>query len=37
MSASAPYAEQATAYVLATLPGLANKVTLTRGDMITYK
>jgi nicotinamidase-related amidase len=37
MSASAPYAEQATAYVLATLPGLANKVTLTRGDMITYE
>ena len=36
MSASAPYAEQATAYVLATLPGLATKVTLTRGDMITY-
>lgn len=37
MSASLPYAEQATAYVLATLPGLANKLTLTRGDMITYK
>jgi len=37
MSASPPYAEQATADILSVLPGLAAKVTLTRGDMITYQ
>jgi nicotinamidase-related amidase len=36
MSATAPYAEQATAYLLTTAPVLSNNVTLTRGDMITY-
>jgi nicotinamidase-related amidase len=36
MSATAPYAEQATAYILTTAPVLSNNVTLTRGDMITY-
>ncbi|HEX4192450.1 MAG TPA: isochorismatase family protein [Stellaceae bacterium] len=36
MSASTPYAEQATAYILATAPVLSGNVTLTRGDMITY-
>lgn len=37
MSASPPYGEQATAWILANLPGSANKVTLTRGDMIAYQ
>jgi nicotinamidase-related amidase len=37
MSASAPYAEQATAYILTTAPVLSGNVTLTRGDMITYR
>ncbi|HEY3917707.1 MAG TPA: isochorismatase family protein [Stellaceae bacterium] len=37
MSAAPSYAEQATAWMLANLPGEANKVTLTRGDMITYQ
>ena len=37
LSAAPPYAEQATAYILSVLPGLAAKVTLTRGDMITYQ
>jgi nicotinamidase-related amidase len=36
MSATAPYAEQATAYILTTAPVLSGNVTLTRGDMITY-
>jgi nicotinamidase-related amidase len=36
MSASTPYAEQATAYILATAPVLSGNVTLTRGEMITY-
>jgi len=36
MSASVPYAEQATAYILSTAPTVASKVTLTRGDMIAY-
>lgn len=37
MSASAPFAELAAAYVLTTAPVLSAKVTLTRGDMITYR
>lgn len=37
MSAAVPYAEQATAYVLATAPTVSPKVTLTRSDMITYR
>jgi nicotinamidase-related amidase len=36
MSASAPFAEQASAYILTTAPVLSGNVTLTRGDMITY-
>lgn len=37
MSSSQPYGDQATAWILANLPGGADKVTLTRSDMITYK
>jgi nicotinamidase-related amidase len=37
MSSSQPFGDQATAWILANLPGAANKVTLTRGDMVTYK
>jgi nicotinamidase-related amidase len=37
MSATAPYAEQATAYILTTAPVLSANVTLTRGDIITYR
>ncbi|HWE71587.1 MAG TPA: cysteine hydrolase [Stellaceae bacterium] len=37
MSATAPYAEQATAYILTTAPVLSGNVTLTRGDLITYR
>jgi nicotinamidase-related amidase len=37
MSSSQPFGDQATAWILANLPGGADKVTLTRGDMITYK
>lgn len=37
MSAAPAYGEQAAAWILANLPGAANKVTMTRGDMITYQ
>jgi nicotinamidase-related amidase len=37
MSATDPFAEQATAYLLTTAPVLSAKVTLTRSDMMTYK
>lgn len=37
MSSSQPFGDQATAWILANLPGGADKVTLTRGDMITYR
>jgi nicotinamidase-related amidase len=37
MSSSQPYGDQATAWILANLPGAADKVTLTRSDMITYR
>jgi nicotinamidase-related amidase len=36
MSAAPAYGEQAAAWILANLPGAANKVTMTRGDMIAY-
>jgi nicotinamidase-related amidase len=35
-SAAAPYAEQATTWILANAPTVSQKVTLTRSDMITY-
>jgi len=37
MSAAEPYGDQSTAWILANLPGAAKQVTMTRGDMITYK
>ncbi len=37
MSAAPAFAEQAAAWILANLPGAANKVTMTRGDMIAYQ
>lgn len=37
MSAAPAYGEQAAAWILANLPGAANKVTMTRGDMIAYQ
>jgi len=37
MSAGDAYGDQSTAWILANFPGAANRVTLTRGDMITYK
>ena len=37
MSSSQPFGDQATAWILANLPGAADKVTLTRSDMVTYK
>jgi nicotinamidase-related amidase len=37
MSASAPFAELATAYVLTTAPVLSTKISLTRSDMIAYQ
>lgn len=37
MSAAPAYGEQAAAWILANLPGGANKVTMTRGDMIAYQ
>lgn len=37
MSAAPAYGEQAAAWILANLPGAANKVTMTRGDMISYR
>ena len=36
MSSSQPFGDQATAWILANLPGGADKVTLTRSDMIAY-
>ena len=37
MSAQPAYGEQSTAWIIANLPGSANKVTMTRGDMIAYQ
>lgn len=37
MSSSQPFGDQATAWILANLPGGADKVTLTRSDMVTFK
>ena len=37
MSSSQPFGDQATAWILANLPGGADKVTLTRSDMIAFK
>ncbi len=37
MSAAEAYGDQSTAWILANLPGAAKRVTITRGDMITYK
>jgi nicotinamidase-related amidase len=37
MSAEALYLEQAVAYILTTAPTIANNVTLTKMDMITYQ
>ena len=37
MSSSQPFGDQATAWILANLPGGADKVTLSRSDMVTYK
>ena len=36
MSAETPYAEQATAWLLANAPTIASKVSLTKSDMVTY-
>lgn len=36
MSSSQPFGDQATAWILANLPGAADKVTLTRSDMIAF-
>lgn len=36
MSSSQPFGDKATAWILANLPGAADKVTLTRSDMITF-
>ena len=37
MSAETLYLEQASAYILSTAPGIANNVTLTKIDMISYQ
>jgi nicotinamidase-related amidase len=37
MSSSQPFGDQATAWILANLPGGADKVAVTRSDMVTYK
>ena len=37
MSAAEAYGDQSAAWILANLPGAAKQVTMTRGDMITYK
>lgn len=37
MSAGDAYGDQSTAWILANFPGAASRVTMTRGDMITYK
>lgn len=37
MSAGDAYGDQSTTWILANFPGAANRVTMTRGDMITYK
>lgn len=36
LSSAQPFGDQATAWILANLPGAADKVTLTRSDMITF-
>lgn len=37
MSSSQPFGDQAAAWIIANLPGGADKVTLTRSDLITYQ
>jgi nicotinamidase-related amidase len=37
MSAGDAYGDQSTAWILANFPGAANRVTMTRSDMIAYK
>jgi nicotinamidase-related amidase len=37
MSSAQPFGDQATAWILANLPGGADKMTLSRSDMVTYK
>jgi nicotinamidase-related amidase len=37
MSSSQPFGDQAAAWIIANLPGGADRVTLTRSDMIAYK